>query len=578
MHYLSLVFWAFIVNRKYYAWEEKQRQSEDDGSPPPTIIKGSAVRKVTSMVQLELRRVVSAGRAEIVAARELGGQIVGAAGLTGAHTSTIAPAVRAAQVLPHPTPPPSPPEGTDTDAALAEPILAPVDRPAGPPKKKPRFTALPQTLVFPNVEVLTIALFTSGIIECAAAIIGAHAGGGIEIEAWELIMAWISMVGTFGFYIQQTYALLHFYRHHAKDLWVPVDEPASVGEIEDPIYAVVGGARDCLRLKRLKLRTRELGEFVPPDEDEEEPGKTERALWRAFTCGFDQWIIGKRRTRVGDQMVMLTLWMSDSSGWGRPGVLYLLVQTWLQLFISLWVGLLFAHPFAPTSPGVRTQLYVITALLFLAFVWTIGGTANDKLEGYNTGLVYGLECFVSMLMLASNILAERAGDNQEDLEFALSLAEICVQVLLLSIFVPIALTVYDAAIVPLARIMRKQGGCDRDTLVRLAFMCILVPLEIARSYCGMCNTSFADLAAEMEDLGSELIATVADDAAAPEGEEGEDGEDGEDGEVGAEGEEGAEGTAGAEGVEGVEGAEGAERAAGVGEGAEGAERRLVAAG
>ena len=43
----------------------------------------------------------------------------------------------------------------------------------------------------------------------------------------------------------------------------------------------------------------------------------------------------------------------------------------------------------------------------------------------------------------------------------------------------------------------------------------------------MCNTSFADLAAEMEDLGSELIATVADDAAAQEGEEGEDGEDGE---------------------------------------------------
>eukprot|EP00966_Prymnesium_polylepis_P153421 3543564-Prymnesium_polylepis.1 len=27
MHYLSLVVWAFIVNRKYYAWEEKQRQS-----------------------------------------------------------------------------------------------------------------------------------------------------------------------------------------------------------------------------------------------------------------------------------------------------------------------------------------------------------------------------------------------------------------------------------------------------------------------------------------------------------------------------------------------------------------------
>ena len=89
-----------------------------------------------------------------------------------------------------------------------------------------------------------------------------------------------------------------------------------------------------------------------------------------------------------------------------------------------------------------------------------------------------------------------------------------------------------------------------------------VPLEIARSYCGMCNTSFADLAAEMEDLGSELIATVADDGTAPEGEEGEDGENG------AEAEEDVVGVAHAERAEDAESAEGTGGAE-IGVGAEG---------
>jgi hypothetical protein len=159
-----------------------------------------------------------------------------------------------------------------------------------------------------------IVLFSSGVVECSSAIVGAHSSG-LELETWEVVLAWVSLGSILVFYIYQTFLVARFHRQHAGDTWAPAEEPGSEEEVSDPIYRLVGRLRRCLRMKR-KLLTRELGEFVQPEEDEAQPGKTERALWRAFTCGLT-WLKKSERVRPGDEMDMLTLWLGDASGGAR---------------------------------------------------------------------------------------------------------------------------------------------------------------------------------------------------------------------------------------------------------------------
>ena len=363
------------------------------------------------------------------------------------------------------------------------------------------------------MEVTLIVLFTSGIVECSSAIVGAHSSG-LELETWEVALAWCSLLGILGFYIFQTILVARFYQRHAGDTWAPAEQPGSEDEVSDPIYRLLSKLRRCLRMKS-KYLTRELGEFVQPEEDEAQPGKTERALWRAFSCGLTR-LKKSERERPGDEMDMLTLWLGDSSGGARRGILYMVVQTWIQLTISLWVGLLYAHPWSPTSMGVRAQLMALCAFQSGACIWCVLGTANDKLEGCNSGAVYALECCASALLLTASFMAEAAAGDMEKVAAALALVEMAAQILQIGIMVPIVLTVYDALIVPVAQMFMKQDVSTVEACTTLLATCILLPLELARSFFGMCDTSFADLAAEMEDLGVELAANVADDGGADE--------------------------------------------------------------
>eukprot|EP00966_Prymnesium_polylepis_P240953 5572503-Prymnesium_polylepis.2 len=151
-----------------------------------------------------------------------------------------------------------------------------------------------------------------------------------------------------------------------------------------------------------------------------------------------------------------------------------------------------------------------------ACIWCFLGTADDRLEGCNTGVVYALEGCASALTLTASVMAEAAAGDMEQLAAALALVEMAAQILMIGIMVPILLTVYDALVVPAAKRFMKQEVSTVEACSTLLMTCILLPLELARHFFGMCDTSFADLAAEMEDLGVELAANVAGEGDADE--------------------------------------------------------------
>lgn len=176
--------------------------------------------------------------------------------------------------------------------------------------------------------------------------------------------------------------------------------------------------------------------------------------------------------------------------------------------ISIQIGLLYAHPFAPTSLGIRLQTGILTATLFVATVWTAHGAANDRLAGWIMTITYAMECTASLLLFICCYIAVE-GDPDATAN-ALRLTEVSVDILFYGIFVPMVLTVYDSLIAPFVLMVWRAEGSWREILVKVIVACILLPITIAASVFAACNTTnLADVAAEMEDAVVELGSTTS---------------------------------------------------------------------
>ena len=99
----------------------------------------------------------------------------------------------------------------------------------------------------------------------------------------------------------------------------------------------------------------------------------------------------------------LPAWLDGASG-SRAGVGYLAVQFVLQTAMSLSIGFLFCHPFAPTSAGQYFMLGLVAMITLTMGLYTLCGTANDLWDGIVTSLCYFLETVSLCFILASSLL------------------------------------------------------------------------------------------------------------------------------------------------------------------------------
>jgi hypothetical protein len=109
------------------------------------------------------------------------------------------------------------------------------------------------------------------------------------------------------------------------------------------------------------------GEFGVPDEDMEEPKRTEMAFvrqWESMLPCLPTRYRTKEPTTPGIVLERLPGWLADAAG-SKRGCTYLMVQVILQLLIALNIGFFNANAWAPTSTGGLTQACMVGVLEWL---------------------------------------------------------------------------------------------------------------------------------------------------------------------------------------------------------------------
>jgi len=337
-----------------------------------------------------------------------------------------------------------------------------------------------------------MVMLSPGMVETSIGLVGAWASG-VVLQAWQAALTIASLAVVARFYVWEARLLVGFYRQHLEQTWTPGEGVAHRSEMDDPFLAVLA------RLRLLRPRPRCKGEFGPPEEHMEEPQRTEQALRR----GWDRmlpWRCHSRHTvSAGYALETMPGWLGDAAG-SRSGCWYLMVQMLFQISIAINVGFFYAHPWAPTSAGGLTQLVVLTICVFGGGFWTLMGTANDVLEGASLAVVYQMEAMANLLTMFANLIAD-PGDV-DSVTTSLVFSEWSTRLLMWSIYVPLALPVYDALVVPI--VQKVKGASDDPLAICLAFIsaCILVPFEILmiifEPTVGCCMTAFCAVFAELE--------------------------------------------------------------------------------
>ena len=503
LQYLLLTCWLLLANRRYYRWKAENPQA---------------------VAALEKRRAEEGDEVDL-SARLRGKQ--------ARRTKAIMRRAEGLQAPPRIAPHRCPPQECDF-------------------KPPPRYRSLPSALLWPNMEVLVILIFSGGLTESATAVLGALAGG-VLMPTWSIVLscAWLFLLALV--LVSQLRRIALFYRAHATECWLAFEAPTRHVDVHDPLLAVL------CRLRLIAPRSRDKGAFLVPADDASEPQRTELALAEAFNCGLGyrrriaRAFFGHRvghyaahdKATAGKKLERLQVWIGDGSA-SCAGMAFQVVRVAIQLCVSVNTGFLFAHPFRATSSGQQMQLSLNVALLAIAAVFTGVGTASDLWNGLATSMGYVLESCANALILASVLarsdeagvpaasnatppspdamldVAPNATMNStlavaharvESVVMAVQLAGIAATMLRLAVLAPLLLVVYDAIVVPLVSHVRKQdAGTPLEVGCSLMIALVVVPLQAARVLLGL-NRTIADLIDEykesIEDVASRASVGVA---------------------------------------------------------------------
>jgi len=177
-------------------------------------------------------------------------------------------------------------------------------------------------------------------------------------------------------------------------------------------------------------------------------------------------------------------------------------------------------------------LVCIITIQFSGACWTGWNTANDKIDGLEKCVVYSIECLSSCFVLASAIVAEKKeGEevNLEKLALSLQLTSYSGQMLMVGIFFPMSITVYNSFVVPLFQIAWGSDGSKAEIACQMFMTLILTPYEILTTFFGLKGGGILmAIAGEFEGSLVEMGASAAG-LGGSEDDEGEDKGEGEEG-------------------------------------------------
>ena len=439
--------------------------------------------------------------------------------------------------LPSPTPSP-PATASQSDLPDLLPVLPdlPPDLPQPdlPKPKPPHFRRLPAMLRVPNVQNILGVTFAASLINVSTAVIGAQIGIEYSFSEQDLgyyILAWVVFIFTMLWYVHQVWRLEKLRRLHMSMIWSDADPPETPKDCDDPLFGL-------MMKVGFKPRNRVKGEFGVPDEDKQEPARTERALEFAFfwptrimyLFGYGSGdrehitdaeyskkkisIMGlnccETHERPGDALERGPMWLDEAKG-GR-GVHYLSVQLGLQLFAGALSGFLEAHPWKMTSAGGMGLMIALLSTQFLSLLWCAANTASDYLKAGQAITVYSMEFLASLLVFVAGLVAD------SDLEGSLMLAVRAADIMVYCAFIPMILMGWDNLVCPPLKMFLKGEGGTLETLYLMFIALLLIPVSIAQTMFGFGGGSTDNLMAVVGAMDM-----VAGDVAATADETGEEG-------------------------------------------------------
>ena len=411
-------------------------------------------------------------------------------------------------------------------------------------EREATFRALPAALVWPHLEVVLLITLATGQMEAATEMVTAYfmvrredsecgkadgsnstsatginssvvqpvdgpSQGACEDEKPALGMGWFllafsvcaALIGWLGWQLR---LLVHFHRHHAKHCWVPStpheqlahqsierqvafgasavagtaeDITEKVMEAMDEAAATVKQVKRSLTLvgtvRRVKRRS---GTFECPVEDAREPARTEAAITHARSCCRPRGCRLPPTTGLTYDMLAPFL---DGGSASRRGTSYAFVMLVLQLLVAINIGGL-KRPGEANPNIAMLQIVLLGTTQLLMAVWAICGDPSDKLGGAMASLVSVFECLASVMLLAAHL-------SVEDPSRAVQLADLAVNMFMISIWAPLAMTLHDSVAVPVISTVQSTytrgrrenwSGCKLASEALKAAM--RLPFETAR--------------------------------------------------------------------------------------------------
>lgn len=498
VRYLILIFWLVVLNKKYYKWAKQMRAL---GVPESDLSIHPEARGKLERRSVQKRK----SNAQLAFAKSKGDLAL------RAQSVQVSPAQPAATTQ------------LESKSEAALPLHSRSE--AAPPSKhrRPAFHGLPAALLWPNPEVAVMLVFSGGLAEVSMSLIAASVGG-VIVPTWALSCAIGTLVLLCYFFVSQLRQLARFYRTSNERCWLPADKPAHRSDIDDPILALLN------RIGCSKLRIREQGEHVIPEAYAVEPQRTELALAEALNCGmgfrrkiarfYFEHEMGHYAAADADKgarlLERLQAWLGDGTS-TRNGMAFPVVVVCVQVALQLNTGWMRAYPLASGSVWQKGRLIFNLTVQAFAAVFTGVGTANDLWNGWMVSAVYALEAGATAYLLASVIALESAsggGDQQSAsddnvlarAELIRKLSTTSAELLKVTLYVPLALVVYDTLVVPIVRRLWKAEGSASESLKAVIIMLVTGPFMLARVMTVGFSASASDL---VEDFGESIAETSA---------------------------------------------------------------------
>ena len=327
-----------------------------------------------------------------------------------------------------------------------------------PPKAE--FKSFPGALVFPGILMLGVNFFLNGLIEPSIMLASFPPDQDMCGSAC-MVPAVIVLTLMFLYVLLTFVLLLSFHRSGFRAAtWQDAEEIESPSDVEDPLYRAVSKIR--LRLcapgRKFTIMDRPRGEFVRPEEDQEEPARTERLLRRPMALF---------RTRPADSLDALKLaWFQRANGNGFSGIAYDLVAVLAGLTVAGMNGA--GSNIEPGSPYATAQVLVVFGVqigtaLFVAVV----KPSADRFDNWLTfGQFFTEGTQTGVLLLGATLAANGDPDGSTACQTA------GFWLGLLALFIPIIEKVYDA-------IISQVSACCRGEFDPVGFFYAMVALLLA---------------------------------------------------------------------------------------------------